>query len=107
VGLMVDYIMDLIKVRRPTATQAPIPLTIESIEASNKYRQFFQEGKLYFEFLSEFNEQNSAPGPHYHSLEGQRFYYVDWKRAYPTVPLYCFECKYNSDEQVDCHLVHD
>jgi hypothetical protein len=107
VGLMVDYIMDLVKVRRPTATQAPITLTLESIEASNKYRQFFQEGKLYFEFPSEFNEQNSAPSPHYHSLEGQRFYYVDWKRAYPSVPLYCFECKYNSDEQVDCHLLHD
>jgi hypothetical protein len=47
VGLMVDHIMDLVNVRRPTAkTQAPIPLTIESIEASNKYRQLFQEGKL-------------------------------------------------------------
>ena len=31
VGLMVDYIMDLIKVRRPTATQTPITLTLESI----------------------------------------------------------------------------
>jgi hypothetical protein len=107
VGLMVDYVMELINFRRPKDTQAPIPLTLESIEASNKYRQFFQDGKLYFEFPSEFNEQNSAPSPHYHSLEGQRFYYVDWKRAYPTVPLYCFECKYNSEDKVDCHLLHD
>jgi hypothetical protein len=106
-GLMVDYVMELINLRRPKDTQAPIPLTLESIEASNKYRQFFQDGKLYFEFPSEFNEQNSAPSPHYHSLEGQRFYYVDWKRAYPTVPLYCFECKYNSEDKVDCHLLHD
>ena len=79
VGLMVDYIIDLVKVKRPTATMAPIPLTLESIEASNKYRQFFQEGTLYFEFPSEFNEQNSAPSPYYHSLEGQRFYYANWK----------------------------
>jgi hypothetical protein len=106
-GLMIDYIIDLVKVKRPTATQAPISLTLESIEASNKYRQFFQEGNLFFEFPSQFNEQNSSPSPYYHSLEGQRFYYVDWKRAYPSVPLYCFECKYNNDEQVDCHLLHD
>jgi hypothetical protein len=107
VGLMVDYIIDLVKAKRPTATQAPISLTLESIEASNKYRQFFQEGNLYFEFPKEFNEQDSGPSPYYHSLEGQRFYYVDWKRAYPAVPLYCFECKFNNDEQADCHLVHD
>ena len=104
---MIDYIIDLVKVKRPTTTQAPTSLTLESIEASNKYRQFFQEGNLYFEFPSEFNEQNSAPSPYYHSLEGQRFYYVDCKRAYPAVPLYCFECKFNSDELVDCHLLHD
>ena len=97
----------MVKVKRPTATQAPISLTLESIEASNKYRQFFQEGNLYFEFPSEFNEQNSAPSPYYHSLEGQRFYYVDWKQAYPAVPLFCFECKFNSDKLVDCHLLHD
>ena len=107
VGLMIDYIIDLLKVKRPTATQAPTSLTLESMEASKRYRQFFQEGNLYFEFPPEFNEQNSTPSPYYHSLEGQCFYYVDWKRAYPTVPLYCFECRFNSDDKVDCHLVHD
>jgi hypothetical protein len=107
VGLMIDYIIDLIKVKRPIATQAPISLTLETIEATNRYRQFFKEGNLFFEFPGEFNEQNSTPSPYYHSLEGQRFYYVDWKRAYPSVPLYCFECKYNSNEKVDCHLLHD
>jgi hypothetical protein len=89
VGLMIDYIIDLLKVKRPTATQAPTSLTLDSMEASKRYRQFFQEGNLHFEFPPEFNEQNSTPSPYYHSLEGQGFYYVDWKRAYPTVPLYC------------------
>jgi hypothetical protein len=107
VGVMIDYIIDLIKVKRPIATQAPISVTLESMEAAKKYRQFFAEGNLYFEFPREFNEQNSTPSPYYHSLEGQRFYFVDWKRAYPTVALHCFDCKYNSDEQVDCCLVHD
>jgi hypothetical protein len=105
---MIDYIIDLVKVKRPTATpQAPISLTLESMEASKRYRQFFQEGNLYFEFPRKFNEQNSTPSPYYHSLEGQGLCYVGWKQAYPTVPLYCFECRFNSDEKVDCHLVHD
>jgi hypothetical protein len=63
--------------------------------------------KLVFEFPGEFNEQNSTPNPYYYSLEGQCFYYVDWKQAYSSVLLYCFECNYNSNEQVDCHLLHD
>jgi hypothetical protein len=87
---MIDYIIDLLKVKRPTATQAPISSTLESMEASKRYCQFFQEGNLYFEYPRKFNEQNSTPSPYYHSLEGQCFYYVNWKRAYPTVPLYCF-----------------
>jgi hypothetical protein len=106
-GLMIDYIINLLKGKRPTATQAPISSTLESMEASERYHQFFQEGNLYFEFPREFNEQNSTPSPIYHFLEGQGLHYVDWKRAYPTVPLYCFECKFNSIDRVDCHLVHD
>jgi hypothetical protein len=39
VGLMIDYIIDLLKVKRPTATQAPISSTLESMEASKRYRQ--------------------------------------------------------------------
>jgi hypothetical protein len=67
----------------------------------------FQEGNLYFEFPPKFNEQNSIPSPYYHSLEGQCFCYVDWKQAYPTVWLYCFKCKFNIEEQIDCHLLHE
>ena len=36
VGLMIDYIIDLVKVKRPTATQAPISTTLESMEASKR-----------------------------------------------------------------------
>jgi hypothetical protein len=79
VGLMIDYIINLVKVKRPTATQAPISLTLESMEASKRYRQFFQEGNLFFEFPREFNEQNSTQNLYHHFLEGQCFYYVDWK----------------------------
>jgi ribosomal protein L37AE/L43A len=32
---------------------------------------------------------------------------VSRMNTYPTVPLYCFECKFNSIDRVDCHLVHD
>jgi hypothetical protein len=56
VGLMIDYIIDLLKVKRPTATQVPTSSTLESMEASKRYRQFFQEGNLHFEFPPEFNE---------------------------------------------------
>jgi hypothetical protein len=104
VGLMIDYIINLVKVKWPTATQAPRSLTLESTEGSKRCRQFSQEGNLYFEFPCNFNEQNSTSSPYYHSLEGQCFNYVDWKRAYPTVPLYCFDCKFNSNDKVDCHL---
>jgi hypothetical protein len=40
VGLMIDYIIDLVKVKQPTATQAPISSTLESMEASKRYHQF-------------------------------------------------------------------
>ncbi len=43
VGLMVDYVMDLVNAKRPKDTQAPIPLTLETIEASNRYRHFFMK----------------------------------------------------------------
>jgi hypothetical protein len=56
IGLMIGYIIDLLKVKRPTATQAPTSSTLESMEASKRYRQFFQEGNLHFEFPPEFNE---------------------------------------------------
>jgi hypothetical protein len=68
---MIDYIINLLKVKQPTATQAPIPSSLESMEASKRYRQFSQEGNLHFEFPREFNEQNSTPSLYYHSLEGQ------------------------------------
>jgi hypothetical protein len=64
VGLIIDYIIDLLKVKRPTATQAPISSTLESMEASKRYHQFFQEGNLYFEFPLEFNEQNLTIFPY-------------------------------------------
>jgi hypothetical protein len=63
VGLMIDYIINLLKVKRSTATQAPISSTLESMEASKRYCQFFQEGNLYLEFPREFNEQNLTPSP--------------------------------------------
>jgi hypothetical protein len=52
VAVMIDYIIDIIKVKRPIATQAPTSITL----ASKRYRQFFPEGNLYFEFPREFNE---------------------------------------------------
>jgi hypothetical protein len=43
VGLLIDYVIDLLKVKRPTATQAPISLTLESMAASKRYRHFFKK----------------------------------------------------------------
>ncbi len=40
VGLLIDYIISLFKVKRPTATQASISLTLESMEASKNCCQF-------------------------------------------------------------------
>jgi hypothetical protein len=52
VGLMIEYIINLLKVKRPTATQAPISSTLESMEASKRYSQFFQEGTFCFSSLA-------------------------------------------------------
>jgi hypothetical protein len=46
----VDYIIDLAKIEQPTATQAPISLTLESIEASRRIWSFAARIELYIVF---------------------------------------------------------
>jgi hypothetical protein len=43
VGLMIYYSINLVKVKRPTATQTPIPSTLESMEASKVFTNFFKK----------------------------------------------------------------
>ena len=41
------------------------------------------------------------PSPHYLAVEGQTIILVDWKLAFPSVNLWCCDCKYASREKAD------
>jgi hypothetical protein len=62
-------------VPQTSARQMTMP-TPKFTNPTKKYRQYFQEGNLYFEFPREFNEQMLTPSPYFHSLEGQCLYYI-------------------------------
>ena len=107
VGLMADYIMSLFEHRKPSTTTAPLPNTVVTQDAILKYRQFFSPGSLSFTFPMDVNDHNHAPSPNYHLLEGESILHVDWKLAFPSVDLLCYNCKHGSSEKADRHLVHD
>jgi hypothetical protein len=104
IGLMCDYISSLIEHRKPTTTAAPLPATLTAQDAIRKYRQFFSPGSLSFQFQT---DVENAPSPNYHLLEGETILHVDWKLAFPSIDLLCYNCKHASSEKVERHLVHD
>ena len=105
IGLMCDYISSLIEHRKPTTTAAPLPATVTAQDAIRKYRQFFSPGSLSFQFQTDV--ENAPPSPNYHLLEGETILHVDWKLAFPSIDLLCYNCKHASSEKVERHLVHD
>jgi hypothetical protein len=86
---MIDYIIDLVKIKRLTATQAPIALTLQSMEETKKYHTSLMSRTLL-----------------------QVHIIIPWKASASLmlignkVQLYCFKCKFNSNKQVNCHLLH-
>ena len=106
IGLMVDYICSLFEHRKPTSTATPMPGTVAQEEAIEKYRAFFSAGSLSFTFGMDVNgNKNEPPSPHYHALEGQTILHVDWKLAFPSVALLCYNCKHFRNTTM--HLLHD
>lgn len=105
VGLMVDYICTLFEHRKPSSTAASMPSTFALDNAMDTYRQFFIEGSLVFTFPKEVS--SFSPSPFYHALEGTTIYHVDWKLAFPSIELLCFECKNIKSGTSNQYLVHD
>ena len=101
---MCDYISSLIEHRKPTTTAAPLPATVTAQDAIRKYRQFFSPGSLSFQFQT---DVENTPSPNYHLLEGETILHVDWKLAFPSIDLLCYNCKHASSKKVERHLVHD
>ena len=106
IGLMADFICSLFEHRKHTTTTTPLPATVATHDAIRNYRQFFSPGSLSFTFPMDVNDQNNDPSPSYHLLEGETILHVDWKLAFPSVELLCYNCK-ASNEKADRHLVHD
>jgi hypothetical protein len=106
IGLLVDYICSLFQHRKPTnSANSATPETVAKQEAIGKYRAFFPAGSLSFTFGMDMNGKNEPPSPHYHALEGQSILHVDWKLAFPSVDLLCYQCLHFSNTEQ--HLVHD
>ena len=109
VGLLVEYMCSLFvhKRRQQSNNNSLHPTTTPAAqEAIARYRQFFLPGSLSFTFPMEVNDQGNSPSPHYHALEGQTILLVDWKLAFPSVDLLCYNCKHVSQEKADRQLEH-
>jgi hypothetical protein len=65
----------------------------------------FFAGSLLFTFGMDVIGKNEPPSPHYHALEGQTILHVDWKLAFPSVDLLCYNCKHFCNTTM--HLLHD
>jgi hypothetical protein len=94
VGLMIDYILSTFEHRRkPKNTSVTAPNTTSNESAIDVYRQFFKPGELEYKFCVEVNDQNQrTPSPAYHALEGYSFMLLDWKLAFPSARVCCFNC---------------
>ena len=88
-GFMVDYICEQSKHWKHADTDKDVPVTETMRTAKSNYRQFFAKGSLTFTFPPDTEENPSGPCPDYHMLEGSSLLYVDWKLAFPGVPLLC------------------
>ena len=108
IGLLCDYIVKAIEHRKPSATNMNLPPTLAMDKAMNAYHQFFRPGELSFCVPPDTTHSNSLPGSYYSSIEGKSVYYVDWKLAFPNLPLPCPLCKSNdAGPTLGPTLVHD
>ena len=101
--LSIDYIVNEFKHQKPTKTSEPLPSSIQFQSAEEKYRKYFAPGSCKFTFPKDLS---GCPSPHYHSIEGESFIYLDWKLIDPSVPLPCFHCVQRGIPKDDCCLVH-
>ena len=103
IGLMASYITSILEHRKSGCTSEPLLKTDKNDKVFALYRHFFAPGSLSFKFPKDMSE-NRGPSPSYHFIEGEELYLVDWKLAFPKVPLPCFNCKKNNKA---CHLYHE
>ena len=106
IGIYVDFLLSTIKCHRPVSTLATLPVTATTTWAMKNYRSYFAPGSIQFTFPKEYQDQNKAPSKWYHAMEGESIMLVDWKLAYPSNPLYCFNCKHNQAQPNLVHLEH-
>ena len=91
-AVMVEYICSLFEHKKPSDTSTKLPSTTALDNAIVAYRQFFTPGLLSFTFEKDLDDENCGTSPWYHSLEGTKFFLVDWKLAFPSADIVCFNC---------------
>lgn len=92
---------------KPTNTASALPETALFHQARKTFLEYFKPGTCTFTFLPEFSTNvTRPPSPHYHSLVGESFIYLDWKLIAPQEKLLCYSCKSCGVKDVDCELTN-
>lgn len=91
-AVMVEYICSSFEHKKPSDTSTKLPSTTALDNAIVAYRQFFAPGSLSFTFPKDLDDEICGTSPWYHSLEGTKFFLVDWKLAFPSAEILCFNC---------------
>mmetsp|Transcript_14462 Transcript_14462/g.22074 ORF Transcript_14462/g.22074 Transcript_14462/m.22074 type:complete len:144 (+) Transcript_14462:183-614(+) len=63
---------------------------IHAITTSFRHRKAIDTSKE--QFLPEDPSNSTPPSPHYHSIVGDKFIYLDWKLLAPKEKLCCYIC---------------
>ena len=92
VNLLIGTICAEFRHRKPTETSKELPESEGFKEALDVYRHYFKPGTCTYHFLPE-DFDNADPSPHYHSVTGESFIYLDWKLVAPKQKLFCYNCK--------------
>lgn len=103
----IGYIVKAFEHMKPKATQAPLPSSSDFIEAISRYHKYFPPGVCSFQFPPDIVGGNKPPSPHYHSIVGESFLYIDWKLIDPSLELYCLKCVEEGTPKTDCWLQHE
>jgi hypothetical protein len=106
--ILINIIQAQFKHKKSTDTQKPLPATLNFKDAYRRYRLFFPNGKMVFEFPEEARCQ--TPSPHYHSMAGNQYCHMDLKLSHPEIDLCCYQCsaplQYNRCEYVHNGTLH-
>lgn len=76
---------------------SPLPLSAPSSTTTSQDQQVCP-----YQFLPQFDNQ-TPPSPHYHSIVGESFIYLDWKLIAPNEKLHCYNCTIAGVEDCELH----